>query len=730
MYVHGVEPTLDTLTFRYIVPHTPSRLDEATPFQMHSPGLFETASAFNRISVLPRDAAELVADQTTLIGGRIAGRGLSVLPVPMELLETAISMLDDALVVVVSCSTEIAMAVASVLQELPHPILHVMADSPALSRSGLRDYCLAVASYWMDREGLRSHADALQNGLRDWVDPLDRHELGFRDWNHLLTLPNMRALEGVGYFAQRWNGVPLIGLNNEPYFAAIKESVTPIVKVRNALIEENAPIGALSRTDLILTVPGVLKHWRRSKDLPTFVKEHEKKTVRSVLRQIVARESYSFSTEVPEGTSHVEALSWPSVQSLLYANKVDLEVYTQMLAIRAGSSFAPVVRLPAGANGAFTELSQLAIATRAHRGNNFHKLNRLARNLSARLSKDVPGWIIDLVKHSDRIKLVSDVPLEWMSIDGFPLMLTADVSRIPVTPGNLFAQLMLRCTEMPIREVAFQDVLVVRSFKRDDPIRSLLEHSMQCYGREDAPFPRYRIVDVGTRSELVGALNEFRGAILIYDGHGVHAQATDVGELALVNERVNVWELRGEARIPPIVLLSACDTHPFDASHMTVGNGFLVAGAMTVLSTSVPVNGIESAAMIARLLYRVGAYLPLLIKQRPWRSFRWSEIVPGLQRRNYASDAIRRLTRLGVLKCREEVAVLALIDVGMAIDQGRDWLGLLIKRIADIAACSEAHAREQLRTQVSFAESLMYSQLGNPELIVGVGPETIDGKDD
>ena len=46
----------------------------------------------------------------------------------------------------------------------------------------------------------------------------------------------------------------------------------------------------------------------------------------------------------------------------------------------------------------------------------------------------------------------------------------------------------------------------------------------------------------------------------------------------------------GAVRVPPIALLSACDTHALDGSHATPANAFMNAGADTVVATSFPVN--------------------------------------------------------------------------------------------------------------------------------------------
>lgn len=720
MHIHGTDDILDVLTIRYVVPHTPSDLQAVSPLQMISPGIAETVNAFERIAVLPRDASELIVDSSQLIGARIAGRGLSVLPVPLDLLSVVISTLADRIVVVVSVSGEIADLVQRELAQHHTPILHVTPQSPGLDRAAIRRHCVAVALSWNSVPGMRSHAKALSEGLTNWRDPLGTTELAIRDRNHLLTAPNISTLASAGYRPVAWDGKPLAGTNNTPYFEALRESIAPITAVRDLLIKQHPMLGARSRTDLIVTVPGVIKglHSKAHRDLPGNT-SLDRRNLASVLKQIVSRTEYNFTLRVPEGMQTTALLASPHIQSLMATHRMDLGSYTAMLSIRAASSFVPVVRLPPSSNSASSEVSQLADACRSSFGRNPHKLNRLANNMSRRLSRELPDWLIQHIRTSTRIKLVADSPLEWMDIDGFPLMLRADVSRIPVTPGNLFVQSMLQCSERALPADRFRHVLVIRSFLNDDPIRGVLENATKTIAIGAQRFPEVQFVDVKTRRDLIHALREYDGAILVYDGHGAHGDCTDVGQLVLADERVDPWTLRGEVRVPPIVLMSACDTHPFGASHATAANGFLAAGALTVVGTSISVGAINSAVMMARLILRVGDYLPLLIEQRPWKSFRWSEIFPGLQRRQYTTEVLHRLCGVGGMRIAERDCAQIMMDVGMEIESGRDWHSRLLDHIALIGGCSAIEAKERVQTQAGFVEALAYTQLGNPELVVG-----------
>jgi len=81
---------------------------------------------------------------------------------------------------------------------------------------------------------------------------------------------------------------------------------------------------------------------------------------------------------------------------------------------------------------------------------------------------------------------------------------------------------------------------------------------------------------VQTVEQFIEALNSVEGGDINIDGHGIYDDGDGIGKLAIGKEQIDVWRLRGEMRVPPIVILSACDTHGLDSpSHATVGNGFL-----------------------------------------------------------------------------------------------------------------------------------------------------------
>ncbi len=722
MYIHDVSPLIGALSIIYIVPHGPSELDDASPLQLISPGIIKTHYAFPEITRYPRDASELMLDAKSLTAVRIAGRGFSILPIPIDLLPHALEAASPRITVVVTADAELEAAAQAAIGQRPEPILHTSVLGRWADRADIAAHCLRVARYWKTTAENEQLGIMLEKELVDWADPLERTHLKWHENRHLTALPNITALRSVGFDPQPWDEKPFVAKENEPYFEVIHQGVSAIGTLRREATAANPSLQARAHTDLILTVPGVLREWRRVARWRDFPADSEyEKPLKSLFRQLIARDTYSFQIEV-RGEGGIEGLmANPVAQTILRTHSEEISTYSAALAVRAASSMVPVVRLPTAPNKAQKAWADLAHAAHSVLPAPPHKLNRLASRLSKQLDTGFAEWVYEHIRSARRIKLVADVPLEWMEVDGMPLMLRADVSRIPVTPGNVMVKLMLQCTERAIPTNRFQDVLVIRSFENSDPLKPMIKRAIDVMSSGSDRFPNVRIVDVSTKDELVRALNDFEGAIAIYDGHGAHPDKTGIGELVLINERVNPWTLSGVARVPPVVILAACDTHPLDASHATSASGFLASGAMTVLGTSVPIDGRDTASFVGRLLLRVGEYLPLLVEKRPWGSFRWSEILPGLQRRQYVTELLHRLDRHGGVSISESQHIGISVRIGMAIDTGRSWIDMLINEIAQLTDSSPEEASRQIARHAGYVNALAFTQYGNPELLVGVG---------
>ncbi len=709
-----------------MVPHEPQDLANASPFQGFTPGILNNAQIFRRIATLPRDVTELVSGREGLLLQRVFRGGYSVLPMQIEVVRPFLQQVGAGFCCIWSSTLELAAQVQRVLDDWKYPILHITPSGAGfgcadadVSRERLRDYVVEVLEYW-ERTGQQTlAAQSLRSSIED-PDDCVIVPIGLSSSNHLVTVPNEVALVSSGCQLAAGTDEPLVGLDNEPYLAAIRDSVAAVRSQRELVLSAHQQLRGLVPYDTILTAPSMFKAFDSyKKRLARGVPESKRKMLLELLRQLALRGTYNF-LEKGQGPLSRAFMS-PEGQALNRIRREELLAYTAALAVRASSNMVPVIRLPPSVNLLRQELTHLGTVARGNSPHRERKMSDLARKLSEKLVSGIPEWIIDELRASEGVKLVADAPLEWFPVDGVPLALRVDCSRIATTPGDLFLQNMVAVPEVVLTAAEFDEILVVRSFAPEDPLRRKVTQAIEIVSKHmEGNRPRVRFVDVQTEDDLVAALNAFEGALMVYDGHGVQRSDSDVGMLRLPAGDVDAWELRGRARVPPIVILSACDTHPFDASHATTANGFLAAGAQTVLGTSLPVNANHAAVFIGRLLLRIAEYMPLLL-ERPHRSLRWSELLPGLQRRQYCTEALLAIDGKDGILLGHTGRFRVNHDVGMAIDSGeRDWFETMLRRVSEETGVPEDRVRRGIQREAYLTDALLYVQLGSPERLIVV----------
>ncbi len=297
-------------------------------------------------------------------------------------------------------------------------------------------------------------------------------------------------------------------------------------------------------------------------------------------------------------------------------------------------------------------------------------------------------------------------------------MLRHNVSRIPVTPGNLLYINTIPHDQIDLKPSDFGETLVLRAFKEDDPIRGELEHAVATFRLSDGRKMPVRFVDVRNAGQLISTLRSFDGPLAVFDGHGSHTKRDQVAKLHLVDETVNVWELREEVSLPPIFLTCACDTHAIDRSHVSTANGLVNAGARTAIATFLPVLSGQAAIFAARLLFRIYEFLPTVTTSFR-RAIRWDSVVSLMQRMMFVSEFLRVLES----HCKTERTLTLQAEMTRVIHQaGYEWYEQFVERLSAEFGLSVDEIESIRNQHLSIPESVKYVQIGNPETIV-IHPE-------
>ncbi|ALN61497.1 hypothetical protein GLA29479_612 [Lysobacter antibioticus] len=421
-----------------------------------------------------------------------------------------------------------------------------------------------------------------------------------------------------------------------------------------------------------------------------------------------------FSMPLRDGRPPKNPYDDPAAAALLSVRQHELRLTGAGVGALSANSMQPTLRLPNGVNfhgGILREIERHA--DRADpRGRALLQKNylELARSMHKQIHPDI---LDDIHHHQGQITLVADAPLEWLRIDGLPLMIRHELSRIGMTPGN---QMLSQCIEMGMKvlpEDALQEILVIRSFAEDDPIRMHLSRAIDIC---ECNTVKVTFVDVASRAELIARLNEFSGAIAVFDCHGGHDGDDSHGWLHIGKEKIDVWQLAHVARVPPIVVLSACSTFALAGSHASVANGLLRSGAITVLGTFLPVNSQRSAAFVARLLLRLDQFLPAIrasgVKIITWRAF-----VSAFMRMAYATDLLYLfITEKQWLEHDRfaRISVKANMDINTLHPR---WYRRLLRRIGAAAGRPIEEVTAVIENESPLLETMYYCQIGRPETI-------------
>jgi hypothetical protein len=700
----------DRLNYRihYVLTMPKQDLRQISPYFGFTPGVLDSLNHAFELLRLPRHPLffQLQSDQKR--AWAMGGGTYQILPSDVDGLWVFRKLINFRAPVWCFISTEeTANAVTEFVKTIEHPILHLCAMQSAengislwkCAEDDVFDYCKRVVRYL---KGIGSPVPQIIEEILDLPalkEPPQSVDVAERE--HYVIHGNETVLRTSNYSLAPHQ--QLCGTSNDPYIRAICDSTSAITKEQYR-VESNG-LRNPPTFSLLLCCASFYKHVYGAKP------GHE---VNEIIRRIFNsyRKQTKYFAEVDEQT--LEALKTPAFQGMVGVYRSEIDAFSKAVAVKAANNFAPVIRLPPILNHIQEEVDNLA---RCARGNNPHllfKQEKLFSKISESLSKGTPSEFYQFIDvPHNRIKLVGNVPLEWLDVRGLPLMIRYETSRIPSTPGNVMFDQCVVSREVGMSASAFRDVLVIRSYEPNDPVRDVLETALKTVRPSEGNQCRFIIKDVSTVDEFIAAINSFEGVVMIFDGHG-SASISDVGKILIGSKAVDLYEFRTVLRVPSIIILSSCDTHAVDGAHASVGNTFLMLGAMTVLATLLPVNANEAAVFAGRLFLRIAELLPKMK-----REIRWSTFLSGMQKQVYVTEQVRRLYQnLGRKLSFQSHQQIQTQANHLILTADPDWYEKSTGMIAKEIDAPVETTRIELKRACQLVDIIKYIQLGNPEQIL------------
>jgi len=723
----------------YFVPHLPQKMEEASPLGWYTPGLHAAAEPLMVAATLPADIREPHTDRSSVLVQRLF-RGIwpFVTPISIDAVAEVHRIVGTPFQVFLTNDETVAEAVDLVLKDAEAPVFHA-SSIPGSGRISIRDLLTdGISKYTREVLDALASRDEWKVFVRQ-ARQLISAEPQFRPRKHHLqaghhnvVMPNEIALMAFGWKFHRSKPIsqPLMAENSsETYINRICESADAVAEERERLLKgmPNAPRDHRYVLAVASVYWGHYENWRAQvQESAPELREDLKRAYASV----VQAKTYFDWVKADE-------FGKPAVGKLYLAmNQVrgaDMRTFTAGLSLLAAASLVPVLRLEPRLNSIRGDLKMLADCTRAEAQRRIEwKTSRLMTRLGHKMrSLIAPPFLqrIDAPARAGQIegmKLVSDLPLELLPTAGIPLGLRYDTSRLNPLPGNMFLQ---QCSLPPIvlPQERFEEILVIRSFAPDDHLKPLFERATSFVSTsEPTQKIRYRIVDVENEGEFVAALNDYEGAIVVFDCHGRFEETLGMGTLVIGGASLNPWDLKNRIQMPPIVMFSACDTQPIDGSHSSVATAAFALGARAVLATILPIRARDAAVFSGRMSLRLALFVPEALKYRTLLT--WREVVSGMLRMSHCTEVLRRLMSHARLSLGEDEFHNVLLTANVAIN-GRKahWFEAFLEELATCSGRTLGSLKEDVERWAGMTEAMKHIQLGAPEsiIIVGESPEHV-----
>lgn len=271
---------------------------------------------------------------------------------------------------------------------------------------------------------------------------------------------------------------------------------------------------------------------------------------------------------------------------------------------------------------------------------NISELNKNIERVSGMLKDSCSNELWEIIdNHCNNLKVISDMPIEWVKINNMPLCVGKRMSRIPITPGNglISHSYLIRKYECNKENLKIMLINTLENDKKNDRLNGLsvkLRNSIDNHLKLLNKKCVYK--KINTKNDFINALENEQPTVLIYYGHGEYNEEENEGALIIGNEQITASELEEIIHKPLITILGACQTEVSYGSHLNIGNLLIGSGCVSVIATHMQVRGSHAASFISELIRN----LVLFILKKDINEFEWNIVIHKTYISHYILDVI------------------------------------------------------------------------------------------
>lgn len=220
---------------------------------------------------------------------------------------------------------------------------------------------------------------------------------------------------------------------------------------------------------------------------------------------------------------------------------------------------------------------------------------------------------LEALKRASEITIFSDFPIGIGIFNGntSPLNCSVPINYKPLTPLTK----TLEFEFLPKKQIYLHskiNILILECIDKKDEIREYsdeawnkLKKTVKFVNSDDCSFNviYHEVKTINEFKEKLNDTNQF--GILIVSAHGKHFSQNNMSALLIGKEELLTPGDVKDIKVPPIVILSACNTSPRGEGSVAITDLFFKCGAEVVLGSCIPINVYRNMAILNRLLANI-----------------------------------------------------------------------------------------------------------------------------